>query len=124
MRTKKIISKALLQNMPHQSVSWHRSLLLYIVRHKADPNMATALKLSDLNESVLRETRLKARLKHGARLSEQKDAGKRTWNEMPATEQQLIEDYETEWSIKLYEALLVKKPRIDYSSRRRCCIAF
>ena len=54
----------------------------------------------------------KLQLKHGARLSEQRDAGKRMWNEMPATEQQLIEDYETEWSIKLYEAVLVKKPRI------------
>ena len=45
MRTKKIVSKALLQNMLDQFVIWHRSLLQYIVRHKADPNIATALKL-------------------------------------------------------------------------------
>ena len=111
-------NRTLLQGMLDQFVVWHRSLLQYIVRHKADPNMATALKLSDLNESVWRETRqrlknkAKLQLKHGARLSAQKNAGKRMWNEMSATEQQLIEDYETEWSIKLYEALLVKKPRI------------
>ena len=80
--------------------------------------MAIALRLSDLNESVWRETRQRQkseaqlRVKHGACLSKQKDAGKRTWDEMSATEQQLIEDYETEWSIKLYEAVLVKKPRI------------
>ena len=54
----------------------------------------------------------KLQLKHGARLSKQKDAGKRMWNEMSPTEKQLIEDYETEKSIRLYEALLVKKPRI------------
>ena len=76
--------------------------------------MATALKLSDLDESVLRETQLKARLKHVARLSEQKDAGKRMWNEMPATEQQLIEDFETQKSIRHYEKLVIKKPRINY----------
>ena len=118
LRSKKIVSKALLQNMLNQFVIWHRSLLQYIVRHKADPDMATALRLSDLNESVWRGTRqrekkeARLRLKHGARLSKQKDAGKRKWHEMSAAEQQLIEDYETEGSVKRYEALLLKKPRI------------
>ena len=63
MRTKKIVSKALLQNMLDQFVIWHRSLLQYIVRHTADLNMVTT---------------------------------------------------EQEKCTKQYEALLVKKPRIDY----------
>ena len=79
--------------------------------------MIIALKLSDLNEGEWRETRqqlkndAKQRLKDGARLSKQKDTGKRMWNEMSSTEKQLIEDYETNKSITEYEMLLVKKPR-------------
>ena len=74
-------------------------------------------KLSDLNEHEWREARLrlkneaKQRLKDGARLSEQKDIGKRTWGEMSSTEKQLIEDYETNKSRTEYEMLPVKKPR-------------
>ena len=41
------------------------------------------------------------------------DAPKQMWNEMSATEQQIIEDYETEKAIGLYQMLVVKKPRID-----------
>ena len=78
--------------------------------------MIIALKLSDLNEGEWRETRqqlkkdAKHRLKDGARLSKQKDTGKRMWNEMSSTEKQLIEDYETKKSRREYEMLRVKKP--------------
>ena len=105
--------------MLDEFMNWHCSLLQYIVRRKAHPYMAIAVKLSDLNEGEWRETRqrlkneARLRLKDGARLSKQKDTGKRMWNEMSSTERQLIEDYETEKSIRLYETLLVKKPRID-----------
>ena len=98
---------------------WHRSLLQYIVQYKAHPDMAIALMLSDLNAGEWRETRqrlkneARLRLKDGARLSKQKDTGKRTWNEMSSTEKQLIEDYETKKSRREYEMLLVKKPRIS-----------
>ena len=84
--------------------------------------MAIALKLSDLKQSEWRETRqrlkneAKLRLKDGARLSIQKDTGKRMWNEMSSTQKQLIEDYETKKSKKEYEKLLVKKPRINRGS--------
>ena len=122
MRFKKVINRALLQNMLDEFMKWHRSLLQYIVECKAHPDMAIALKLSDLNEGEWRETRLRLknearqRLKDGARLSKQKDIGKRTWNEMSSTQKQLIEDYETEKSRRKYEKLLVKKPRINRGS--------
>ena len=118
LRSTQTVSKALLQKMLDDFMIWHCSLLQYLVRHKADPNMVIALRLSDPNESVWRETRqrqkseAKLRVKQGACLSKQKDAGKRKWHEMSAAEQQLIEDYETEGSVKRYEALLLKKPRI------------
>ena len=81
--------------------------------------MVIALKLSDLNEGEWRETRqrlkneARLRIKDGARLSKQKDTGKRMWNEMSSTEKQLIEDYETRKSERAYETLLVKKPRLN-----------
>ena len=84
--------------------------------------MIIALKLSDLNEGEWRETRqqltndAKHRLKDGARLSKQKDTGKRMWNEMSSTEKQLIEDYETNKSTTEYEATRVKKPTTNRGS--------
>ena len=84
--------------------------------------MQIAIRLSDLNEGEWREERrrlkneAKQRVKAGARLSEQKDIGKRTWDEMSSTEKQLIEDYETNKSTTEYEATLVKKPRTNRGS--------
>ena len=98
-------------------MEWHVSLLDEMVTKNDDPNMAIARKLSDLSEHQWREQRrelkskAKQRLKNGARLSEQKESGKRKWGEMSSTEKQLIEDYETNKSRKVYESLLVKKPR-------------
>ena len=43
-------------------------------------------------------------------MSEQKDTGKRAWDEMSSTEKQIIEDYET--NKMEYEILRVKKPRV------------
>ena len=117
VRYKKVINKALLQNMLNEFLIWHRSLLQYIVKKKAHPDMDWQKKLSDLNEHEWREARLrlkneaKQRLKDGARLWAQKGIGKRVWDEMSSTEKQLIEDYETNKSRKAYERLLVKRPR-------------
>ena len=112
---KKVISKALLQNMLDEFMIWHCSLLQSIVQCKAHPDMAIALKLSDLNEGEWRETRqrlkddARLRVKDGARLSKQKDTGKQMWT----TEKQLDEDYETKKSKSVYEMLPAKKPRIN-----------
>ena len=117
MRFNEVIDKALLQNMLDEFMIWHTSLLQDIVKKYKLPEMAIAIKLSDLNEWKWQEERrqlkakTKQRLKDGARLSEQKDTGKRTWDEMSSTEKQLIEDYETNKCRKEYEATLVKKSR-------------
>ena len=122
MRFNKVINKALLQNMLDEFMIWHSSLLQYIVQYKAHPHMAVALKLSDLKEGQWRETRqrlkneARQRLKDGAHLSNQKEKGKRTFDEMSSTEKQLVEDYETENSEKQYKALLVKKQPINSGS--------
>ena len=103
--------------MHDELMQWHVSLLQWIVRKKEHPEMAIAIKLSDINEGEWREHRrqlknvAKQRLKDGKHLSRQKEAVKRTWDDMSSTEKQLIEDYETNKSTTEYEILLVKKPR-------------
>ena len=118
MRLNKVINKALLQNMLDEFMIWHTDLLQYIVTIKEHPAMVIAIRLSDLNQWKWREERrkLKAKAKHrlrdGKRLSEQKERGKRKWDDMSSPEKQLIEDYETNKCTRDYEVTLVKKPRI------------
>ena len=119
LRSKKKADKAMLQNMLDELMEWHVSLLDEIVTKNDDPNMAIARKLSDLSEHQWREQRrelkskAKQQLKNGARLSEQKESGKRKYWEMSSTEKQLIEDYETQKLERDYKATLCKKPRIE-----------
>ena len=116
VRYKKVINKALLQNMLDEFLIWHRSLLQYIVKKKAHPDMDWQKKLSDLNEHEWREARLqlkneaKQRLKDGASLWRQKGIDKKMCDELSSTEKQIIEDYET--NKMEYEILRVKKPRV------------
>ena len=84
--------------------------------------MTIARRLSDLDERKWQQQRrqnkseAKQRIKDGEFLAKQRDRGKRTFEDMSATEQQLIEDYETQKSSREYEALRVKKPRINRGS--------
>ena len=57
VRFKKVINKALLQNMLDELMQWHVSLLQWIVRKKEHPDMAIAIKLSDINEGEWRKQR-------------------------------------------------------------------
>ena len=119
LRFNKVINRALLQSMLDEFMTWHCSLLQYIVQCKAHPDMAVAKKLSDPKEDVWREQRQRElrqarhRLKDGACLSKQKNTGKLVWYKLSSTEKQLIEDYETKKSKRQYDTLLVKKPRIN-----------
>ena len=76
-----------------------------------------AIRLSDVNEKTFVEERrqlkakAKQRLKDGALLSEQKELGEINWDDMSATEQHLVEDFETKKLERDYEATKVKKPR-------------
>ena len=116
VRYKKVLNKALLQNMLDEFLIWHRSLLQYIAKKKAHPDMDWQKKLSDLNEHEWREARLrlkneaKQRLKDGASLWRQKGIDKKRCGELSSTEKQIIEDYET--NKMEYEILRVKKPRV------------
>ena len=103
-------------------MEWHVSLLDSIVTKKDDPNMAIAIKLSDINEGEWRKQRreikekAKQRLNYGKQLSRQKETGKRKWDDMSSYEQHAIEDFETKISERAYEATRIKKPRASIRS--------
>ena len=117
MRFNNVIDKALLQNMLKEFMTWHAAMLDYILEIKKHPAMAMAIRLSDLNEKTFVEERrqlfanAKQRLKDGALLAEQKELGEINWDDMSATEQHLVEDFETKKLERDYEATKVKKPR-------------
>ena len=98
-------------------MTWHAAMLDYILEIKKDPAMAMAIRLSDLNEKTFVEERrqlfanAKQRLRDGALLAEQKELGQINWDDMSATEQHLVEDFETKKLERDYEATKVKKPR-------------
>ena len=106
MRFKQTVNEAMLQNMLEEFMTWHASMLKSIVSRKKDPRMTIARKLSDLNEKEWREHRrrnkyeAKQRLKQGESLAEQKNYGKRKFEDMSATEQQALADFETQKSIR------------------------
>ena len=96
-------------------MTWHASLLQSLLELQEHPDMTTARRLSDLDQRQWREERqqkkweAKARVHQGAFLAEQRDSRKRKFDDMSATEQQVLEDFDTRKSQKQYEQALVKK---------------
>ena len=108
-------TKALLQNMLEEFMTWHASLLRSLLDHKQHPDVIMARKLSDLDQSEWqRQRRLwkkeaKQRMNYGASLAEQRDSHKRKFDDMSATEQQTLHDFDTQKAKKTYEATCAKK---------------
>ena len=115
---------ALLQNMLEEFMTWHASLLRSLLDHKQHPDVIMARKLSDLDQSEWqRQRRLwkkeaKQRMNYGASLAEQRDSHKRKFDDMSATEQQTLHDFDTQKAKKTYEATCAKK---THSSVAKCC---
>ena len=109
------LTKALLQNMLEEFMTWHASLLRSLLDHKQHPDVIMARKLSDLDQSEWqRQRRLwkkeaKQRMNYGASLAEQRDSNKRKFDDMSATEQQTLHDFDTQKAKKRYEATCAKK---------------
>ena len=101
--------KALLQNMLEDLMTWHASLLHSLLDRESHPDMATARKLASLDQRLwqqeLRKKREQAReaMVQGERLAAERDSKKRTFQQMSATEQQVLEDFETNKSRKEYD---------------------
>jgi hypothetical protein len=109
-------TKALLQNMLEEFMTWHASLLQSLIQRNTHPAVVLAHRLSDLDQhewqKQRRQCKIKAtqRMDHGAFLVKERDSGKRKFDDMSATEQQTLEDFETQKSRRMYEATRANKP--------------
>ena len=109
-------TRSLLQNMLEEFMAWHASLLQSLIKRQNHPDVIMARKLSDLTlgewQRVRRQCKMEAkqRLYNGAFLAEQRDSGKRKFDDMSATEQQVLEDFETNKSRKEYDS--ARAPRL------------
>ena len=103
--------------MLEEFMTWHASLLQSILEHQTHTDMTTARRLSDLDQKQWQQRRrqtkweAKQKIQRGTFLAEQRDNGKRKFDDMSATEQQLLEDFETQKSRKQYEEARVKRPK-------------
>ena len=113
-RTRKV--RALLQNMLEDLMIWHASMLQSILERQQHPNTAIARMLSDpeqkqwQNERRENKAGAKQYMDHGERLVNQIDSGKRKAEHMSATEQQIIQDFQSRKSIKQHEQECVRRP--------------
>jgi len=108
--------KALLQNMLEEFMTWHASLLRWLLARQKDPNMIIAQRLSDLDQKEWQTQRRRKkheaqqRLSQGTRLAKLRDSGDKEFDDMSATEQQILEDFDCKRSQKLHEELRIQKP--------------
>ena len=94
-------SREQLQSILEEGIHWHASLLQSLVAYSTGPELEHARRMSDLGQAAWRRPKrqtyfaAKEKLKRGKRLCEQRDSKKRGYDEMSATEQQILEDYDT-----------------------------
>jgi hypothetical protein len=107
---------AQLQNMLHEFMMWHASLLRWLAEKETDPNTIIARQLSDLNlkqwQSERRRRKWEAHqeLRQGAHLAELRDSNNKRFHDMSATEQRVLEDFDCGKLEKLHDDLRVLKP--------------
>lgn len=98
---RKLPSEAMLQNMLEELMIWHASLLQSIIERQNHPDMANARKLAALDQKIWqryrreRKSEAKQRMVQGSHLVKERDSGKRNFEDMSATEQQVLEDFDT-----------------------------
>ena len=111
----KALTKPKLQSMVQELMTWHASLLQSILDRQQDPAMADAHKCSAKDQKDWRrhrqedKSRAWADLREGRNLAKERDSGKRKFYTMSATEQQLVEDYDSDRLNKRYKQTKVEK---------------
>ena len=110
-------SKAMLQNMLEEFMTWHARLLHYLLEGQQQPNAIIARRLSDPGQQQWQAERrrqkaeIQRRLRQGADLAMHRDSGKRKFDDMAATEQQTLEDYDCKRLQRQHEELRVQNPQ-------------
>ena len=112
---KKALTKPKLQSMVQELMHWHASLLQSILHRQQHPGMEDAHKCSAKDQGEWRRDRQEdkskalADLREGQGLAKKRDSGKRKFDTMSATEQQLVEDYDSNRLSKRYKQTKVER---------------
>ena len=102
--------------MLEEFMMWHADLLRWLPARQKDPNTIIAQRLSDLDQKEWQTQRRRKkneaqqRLSQGTRLAKLRDSGDKEFDDMSATEQQILEDFDCKRSQKLHEELRIQKP--------------
>ena len=114
-----------LQNMLHEFLIWHSSLLQWLTKLLKSPNTIMARKLSDLDQKEWQAERrckkyeVKQQMREGAHLAELRDTDCASYDNMSATEQRVLEGFECGQLKKLLDQVRVQKPEHCNSNSRR-----
>ena len=106
-----------IEPMLDELMVWHCCLLQWLVMRQDDPNTIIARKLSNLDqrewqaERRLRKWTLQQEVRQGKRLAELRENNKKRLHQMSATEQRLLEEYETGKLQKRHDGYRIQKPK-------------
>ena len=112
----KQVQSALLQNMLQEFMTWHGSLLRWLADQEKDPWVYMARKLSDLNlkewqiERRRRKWEAQQELQQGTHLAKLRDGNNKRRHDMSATEQRVLEDFDSGKLEKQFDDRRVLKP--------------
>ena len=103
--------------MLEELMKWHVSLLKWLDNRQNNPNYIVARMLSDPNEKEWqvdrrrRKSKLEQQLRKGKYLAHLRDTNTKRYHDMSATEQRILEEYDTGKLQKRRDNLLIRKPK-------------
>ena len=111
------LEREAIEPMLDELMIWHCCLLQWLVMRQDDPNTIIARKLSDLNqrdwqaERRVRKRALQQEIRQATLLAELRDTNKKRLHQMSATEQRVLEEYETGKLQKRHDGYRIQKPK-------------
>ena len=111
------LEREAIEPMLDELMIWHCCLMQWLVMRQDDPNTIIARKLSDLNqrdwqaERRVRKWALQQEVRQAKLLAELRDTNKKRLHQMSATEQRVLEEYETGKLQKRHDGYRIQKPK-------------
>ena len=111
------LQRAAMETMLEELMIWHACLLQWLVKRQDNPNTIIARKLSDLNQKEWqaerrhRKSELQQQLRQGTHLAELRDTKRKRFDDMSATEQRVLEDYDCGKLQRRLDDVRVRKPK-------------
>ena len=111
------LEREAIEPMLDEFIIWHCCLLQWLVMRQDVPNTIITRKLSDLNqrdwqaERRLRKRTLQQEIRRATLLAELRNTNKKRLHQMSATEQRILEEYETGKLQKRHDGYRIQKPK-------------